>query len=261
MTVCGFIGTGHMGGALARSRKGRARLRLNNRTPSKAEDLARELGGEACSASRAAKEADFLFLGVKPYMAKEALSSVQKDLEKRGDMPVIVSMLSGVTIAELEALLPRPAPVVRIMPNIPVGTGDGVTMYAKSALVCGRAAADFLEIMGASGVLIEMPEASMDAGAALAGCGPAFAALFAEALADGGVACGLKRPDALQLALSMLEGSAAYMRKTGMHPGQMKDAVCSPGGTTIQGVRALEEGGLRAAAMNAVIRAFEKTHK
>ena len=261
MIVCGFIGTGNMGGALARSMKGRTRLLLANRTFSKAEALARELGAEACKSERAAAEADFLFLGVKPYMAEDVLAALTETLEARDAMPVIVSMLSGVSTEALAGMLTRPAPVIRIMPNIPVGTGNGITMYAKGALVGGQAEKDFLEIMGGSGELIELPESSMDAGAALAGCGPAFAALFAEALSDGGVACGLRRPDAMRLALSMLEGTAAYMRKTGMHPGQMKDAVCSPGGTTIQGVRALEEGGLRAAAMNAVIRAFEKTHR
>jgi len=93
----------------------------------------------------------------------------------------------------------------------------------------------------------------------VSGCGPAFAYLFMEALADGGVACGLPRAKAMAYAAQMLEGSARMVLESGKHPGALKDAVCSPGGTTIQGVRALEEGGFRAAAMNAVIKAFEKT--
>ena len=98
----------------------------------------------------------------------------------------------------------------------------------------------------------------MDAGSAISGCGPAFADLFLEALADGGVACGLPREQALELAAQMLLGSASLALETGLHPGVLKDTVCSPGGTTIQGVRKLEEAGFRGAVMDAVIAAFEK---
>ena len=99
----------------------------------------------------------------------------------------------------------------------------------------------------------------MDAGSAVAGCGGAFACLFLEALADGAVSCGLPRDKAMRYAQQMLLGTAALARETGTHPGAIKDSICSPGGTTIAGVRALEQGGFRAAAMNAVIAAYERT--
>ena len=99
----------------------------------------------------------------------------------------------------------------------------------------------------------------MDAGSAVAGCGPAFAAMLIEALADGGVACGLPRAKAQLYAAQMLLGTAALALQSGQHPGQLKDAVCSPGGSTIQGVRALEARGFRGAAMEAVIAAYDKT--
>ena len=101
----------------------------------------------------------------------------------------------------------------------------------------------------------------MDAGSAVSGCGPAFADLFLEALADGGVACGLPRAQALEFAAQMTAGSARLILESGRHPGELKDAVCSPGGTTIQGVRTLEEEGFRAAVINAVIAAYEKNFK
>ena len=108
-------------------------------------------------------------------------------------------------------------------------------------------------------ILIE--ERLIDAASAVSGCGPAFAYMFAEALADGGVACGLPRAQALKFAAGMLEGAAEMILESGKHPGELKDAVCSPGGTTIQGVRTLEENGFRGAVMDAVIAAYEKTLK
>jgi pyrroline-5-carboxylate reductase len=117
----------------------------------------------------------------------------------------------------------------------------------------------FLEAMAGAGRFSALPEHLMDAGSAVSGCGPAFADLFLEALADGGVACGLPRAQALELAAQMLLGSARLALKSGQHPGSLKDAVCSPGGTTIQGVRTLEAAGFRSAVMEAVIAAYEKT--
>ena len=116
----------------------------------------------------------------------------------------------------------------------------------------------FLADMAAAGRFSELPEHLMDAGSAVSGCGPAFADLFLEALADGGVACGLPRTQAMELAAQMLSGSAKLVLESGKHPGALKDAVCSPGGTTIQGVRVLEQNGFRSAVMEAVIAAYEK---
>ena len=112
--------------------------------------------------------------------------------------------------------------------------------------------------MSGAGRFSAVPESMIDAGSAVAGCGPAFVDLFVEALADGGTACGLPRAQALEFAAQMVMGSARLLLETGKHPGELKDAVCSPGGTTIQGVRKLEEGGFRGIVMNAVIAAYEK---
>ena len=117
---------------------------------------------------------------------------------------------------------------------------------------------EFQELMQDAGRLDQLGEGLIDAGSAVSGCGPAFADLFLEALADGGVACGLPRAQAYELAAQMLVG-AAGLALEGKHPGILKDQVCSPGGTTIQGVRALEKGGLRSAVMEAVIAAYEKS--
>ena len=145
------------------------------------------------------------------------------------------------------------------MPNTPCAVGSGVILYDCGEGVAPEELERFTEAMAGAGLLDRLEERLIDAGSAVAGCGPAFACLFLEALADGGTACGLPRQKAVTYAAQMLKGTAELLLETGAHPGQMKDAVCSPGGSTIAGVRALEEKGFRGAAMDAVIAALERT--
>lgn len=260
MKTVAFIGTGNMGSALARAaaKSGRAeRLLLANRSPDKAQRLARELGGEAVDNRSAAAEADVLFFGVKPQMLDGMLAGIRDVLEARRDRFVVVSMVAGRDLAALRAALPG-VPVIRVMPNIPVAVGSGVSLFAASPEVMEEEKAFFCALLAASGLVSELPEPLMDAATGVTGCGPAFAAMFVEALSDGAVACGLPRAQALQYAAQMLKGTADMLLCGSEHPGVLKDRVCSPGGSTIQGVRALEESAFRAAVMNAVIASYEK---
>lgn len=150
-------------------------------------------------------------------------------------------------------------PVIRIMPNTAVAVGEGVTMYCCSDNVTEAQREGFVSLLHCSGLLEELDEKLMDVGSAVAGCGGAFACLFLEGLADGAVYAGLPRAKAQRYAAQMLLGMAKLALASDEHTGALKDAVCSPGGTTIAGVRALEERGFRAAAMNAVIAAYERT--
>ena len=145
------------------------------------------------------------------------------------------------------------------MPNTPCAVGRGLILYAKNACVSDDVLDAFLPGFAGAGALCPLAEDKIDAASAVSGCGPAFAYLFVEALADAGVECGLTRADAQKFAALMLEGSAKMVLETGRHPGELKDAVCSPGGTTIAGVRTLEESGFRSAAMNAVRAAYQRT--
>ena len=256
----GFIGTGNMGGALARAAaKAGVTMVLSNRTHAKAQALAQELGCEAASVAETAARCGYLFLGVKPQMMLGLFSQIAPVLAQRKDDFVLVSMAAGLTLADIQAMAGAPYPVIRIMPNTPVAVGSGVVMYDASENVPPQALAQFCENLRCAGLLDPLPEALMDAGSAVAGCGPAFTALFLEALADGGVACGLPRAKAMEYAARMLLGTARLALQSGQHPGQMKDAVCSPGGATIAGVRALEAKGFRGAAMDAVIAAYTRT--
>ena len=262
MATYGFIGTGNMGGAVATAAAkavGGGNLFLANRTPAKAEALAAELGGQACDNGTAARQ-DYIFLGVKPQMMAGMLEGIRPVLRERmekGETFTLVTMAASLTIEKIREMAGVEAPTVRIMPNLPVSIGKGVILYTASG--AEKTLPGLLEALAPAGMLLPVEERLIDAGSAVAGCGPAFACLFAEALADGGVACGLPRAQAQTLALQMLAGTAELLLQTGQHPAALKDAVCSPGGTTIAGVHSLEKGGFRAAAFDAVKAAYDKT--
>lgn len=258
----GFIGTGNMGGALARAARrslAGGQLLLANRTAAKAEALAEELGAAATDNASVAREADYIFLGVKPQMMKGLLEEIGPVLSGRKDGFVLVSMAAGLSMERILEMAGGEYPILRVMPNTPCSIGEGMILYTRGPGVTEEKEKAFLDAMRGAGRFSAIPEALMDAGSAVAGCGPAFADLFLEALADGGVACGLPRNKAMEFAAQMLAGSARLVLESGQHPGVLKDAVCSPGGSTIQGVRKLEEAGFRGAVMDAVIAACEKS--
>ena len=258
----GFIGTGNMGGALASAAaKGMdpAAIYLSNKTHAKAEALAAKLGCKATSVQDVAKSNAYIFLGVKPQMMADLLAQIHPILASRQDDFVLVSMAAGLTMADIRCMAGGNYPVIRIMPNTPVAVGSGMVLYDFTENVSGDALDTFRSNMRFAGSMDHLPERLIDAGSAVAGCGPAFACMFLEALADGGVACGLPRDKATSYAAQMLLGTARLVLESGQHPGQLKDAVCSPGGSTIAGVKALEDGGLRAAAFSAVEAAYRRT--
>lgn len=260
--VFGFIGTGNMGGALARAvcrRVPGERVLLSNRTQAKAQTLAAELGciAEADNPAVASK-AFYLFLGVKPQGMAGLLAEIAPTLRARQDRFILVNIAAGLSMADIQSMAGAEYPVIQLKPNTPAAIGEGMSLYLSSPEVTAEEEAVFLDALEASGRLAPLPENLMDIGGVLAGCGPAFVDLFIEALADGGVACGLPRSLAVELAAQMTAGAARLVLESGKHPGQLKDEVCSPGGVTIQGVRRLEELGFRSAVMEAVIAAFEK---
>ena len=262
MKTFGFIGTGNMGGALARAAAkvvSSEDLLLSDGYAPVAENLARELACKAVAVNTVAVSADFIFLGVKPQVMATMLSGIAPYLAARTDDFVLVSMAAGISIADIRRMAGGNYPVIRIMPNIPVKSGSGVILYDYSENVTAEAKEGFCHAMTYAGLVDKLPEPLIDAGSALSGCGPAFVSLFVEALADGAVACGLPRAKAMAYAEQTVLGTAKYLLESGVHPGELKDAVCSPGGSTIEGVLALEAGGFRAAAADAVISAFQKT--
>ena len=263
MMKLGFLGTGNMGGALALAAAASPladELLLVNRSRGKAERLAAKIGERAklCTAKETALGSDYLFLGVKPQMMEGLLSEIAPALAERNVPAVLVTMAAGLTIEAIQKMAGGAYPVIRIMPNTPAAIGEGMILYDVSAGMNEQKTEEFLKIMEHAGRFSRLAEGLIDAGSAVSGCGPAFVCMFAEALADGGVACGLPRQQALEFACQMIAGTARLILESGEHPGKLKDAVCSPGGTTIQGVRTLEECGFRGAVTDAVIAAYEK---
>ena len=260
MATFGFIGIGNMGGAIAAAAAKAidpAQILISDPQREKMEQFRQTYGANPSDNQTIAREAKFVVLGVKPQYMDSVLRELKPILEVRTDC-VLVTMAAGLTMNSISCMVGGGYPVIRIMPNTPARIGQGVILYDYNDRVLREDVDTFLKAMAPAGLIDHLPEKLIDAGSAVSGCGPAFVSLFIEALADGGVACGLPRDRALEYAAQTVMGTAMLMLQTHSHPGQMKDAVCSPGGTTIQGVRMLERGGFRGDVMEAVIAAYEK---
>ncbi|MBR2330063.1 MAG: pyrroline-5-carboxylate reductase [Clostridia bacterium] len=259
MYQLGFIGCGNMGGALVRAAVksvGGANIAVCDFDQTKANTLQKECGVFATDAATLAENCKFVVLGVKPQNLQETLQSIATPLANHKDV-VVITMAAGASIASIRAFSGLNLPVIRIMPNTPVLVEKGMILYCTSN-VSKQDENAFLAAFAKAGVLDKIPEEKIDAASALSGCGPAYVYAFAEALADGAVECGVPRDKAALYTAQTLLGAAEMLLTYG-HPGDLKDAVCSPGGTTIAGIHALEKAGMRNAAMDAVAAAYKRT--
>ena len=252
----GFIGCGNMGGAIAKAlSQTTADIAVADRS-GKAKALASALGITYSDNLSIVQNCDRIFLGVKPHMMKDMLAPLQQTLAAR--KPLLITMAAGLEIRQIEEFAGTRLPIIRIMPNTPTAIGKGVIQYCCSDLVTEDILTDWLTDMTPCGLLDALEERLIDAASAVSGSGPAYMYILLEALADGAVACGIPRAKAYEYAAMTMAGSAEMYLATKTHPGALKDAVCSPGGSTIAGVKALEEGGFRAAAMNCVIATYSR---
>ncbi len=255
----GFIGAGNMGGALASAvYKVAQDIAVCDFDKAKTDALAASMPSIAVvDADTVAKESRFVFLGVKPDAIGKVAEKIAPALSAD---TVLVTMPAGVSLNDISAA-PKTDRCIRIMPNTPVAAQQGMILYCVGQGVSAEDEAEFLALLSGAGIVDKIDEKFIDAAAALSGCGPAFVYIFTEALAEGAVKCGLPRDKALLYAKQTVFGSAAMMLGSDKHPERLKDEVCSPGGTTIEGVLALEKGAFRATAASAVTAAFEKTAK
>ncbi|MFI3253323.1 MAG: pyrroline-5-carboxylate reductase [Eubacteriales bacterium] len=258
MGKIGFIGTGIMGSAVAQLVAKSAvgyELFFSNPTKEKAEKLAQGLNGTVSENQSIAKDCEIIFLGVKPQKMAMVLGELSPIFSERKDAFVLVSMAAGLSLSKIQEFAGADYPVIRMMPNTPLTVGAGVVQY------CATAQCPHLELfgqwMGSGGLADQIPEELMDVATAVSGCGPAFCALFLEALADGGVLCGLPRDKALEYAAMTMVGTGEMILKKKMSPSALKDGVCSPAGSTIRGVAALEAVGVRHGGIQAVRAAYE----
>ena len=259
MSKIGFIGVGNMGGTLAKiavKALGAASVSVSSRTLEKAQRFADETGCTAASNSELAAKAEMIFLGVKPQKMPELLDEIAPVLAARNDRFVLVTMAAGLTSDRVAQMAGGSFPVLRIMPNTPALVGQGVIPYCGNAQATQADFGALEKVLHGAGLVTPLPENLIDAASSVSGCGPAFVYIFIESLADAAVSCGLPRKIALEYAAQTVLGSAKMVLETGEHPEKLKDNVCSPAGSTIAGVKALEDGAFRAATENAVLAAF-----
>ncbi len=203
-----------------------------------------------------AAKADVLFLAVKPIFLPEVLEEISDSLREN---TVIISIVAGKTIAFIENYIGSNKKIVRCMPNTPALVGEGCTGVCANENVTKEELAKALELLGSFGIAQQVPERLMDAVVGVSGSSPAYVFMFIEAMADAAVLAGMPRQQAYEFAAQSVLGSAKMVLETGMHPAQLKDMVCSPGGTTIEAVKVLEEMGFRAAVMDAMEACIEKS--
>jgi pyrroline-5-carboxylate reductase len=251
----GFLGAGKMATALASGwiHAGwttAERTRASDPVAAAREHFAKTTGASAAQDNaRIAHESDILILAVKPQNMPDLLREIKSALHARH---LVISIAAGITLQQLADALGTTTRLVRVMPNTPCLVGASASAYAGSANATEADMQTTQRLLDSVGRAVKVPEKWLDAVTGLSGSGPAFVAVMIEALADGGVRMGLPRDLASLLAAQTVLGSAKLLLDTGLHPGQLKDMVASPAGTTIAGLHALERGGVRAALMDAV---------
>lgn len=260
MKKIAFIGLGNMGRAIASG--------LVNGGAVAGEDIwgyaphqdklnayCTQMGIHSCeSALEAVSHADTVFIAVKPYAMESVLTQIKDALRGKA----LISVALGYDFARLSKLVDESTRVQFVMPNTPAMVGAGVMIFEGTHSLESQERIEIMEKFKTLGVVEELPGHLMGIGGAVSGCGPAFCAMIIEALADASVKYGLPRSTAYRLAAKTLSGTGEMQLKTGDHPGAIKDAVCSPAGTTICGVEALERAGVRAAMLDAIQAVMEK---
>lgn len=263
----GFIGLGNMasamiGGILKESIAKPEDIIGSAKTEKTAEEKAAQFGIETCTDNKKiAEQADVLVLAVKPRFFPEVIAEIRGVLREG---VLVISVAAGKTINYIEEQFGGSEgggkiKLVRCMPNTPALVSAGCTGFCVNGYVSREEKKLAERLFSSFGRALEVPEHLMDTVGSVSGSSPAFVFMFIEALADGAVAEGMPRALALEFAAQAVYGSAKLVLESGMHPGELKDMVCSPGGTTIQGVRTLEKGGMRGAVMDAVIACVEKS--
>lgn len=264
MYKVGFIGAGNMGGALivaACKSIGADQVLITDHDKEKVQTLAEETGCHVAEDNQElAANAEFIVLAVKPHVIRPVASQIAETLKEsssRGVCHVVVTIAAGVEIRTITECIGTDIPVIRIMPNTPVMVGQGMILITGSGET-DENVKEFQILMKEAGDFLYIPESSFDITTSISSCSPAYVYMFISAMADGAVQVGVPRAQALHLAAKTVLGSAQMVLETGIHPDQLKDNVCSPGGSTIVGVNALERNGFRYAAAQAIIESTEK---
>jgi len=250
----GLIGCGHMGSAIVRGLLGSGLcgtddLMASARSQAGREKIVSSLGIACGSNEETAAFADVLILAVKPVSYPEVTAQIAGALR---DGCIVISLAPGISLEALDGMLQRPVKLVRAMPNTPAMVSEGMTGLCPADTLTDKDRHTVLDIFSSFGRAEIVPERLMNVVTGVSGSSPAFIFILIEAMADAAVADGMPRAQAYTFAAQAVLGSARMVLESGEHPAVLKDQVCSPGGTTIEGVRVLEEKGLRSAVIEAV---------
>jgi pyrroline-5-carboxylate reductase len=256
----GIIGGGVMGEAilacvLSKQIYSAQEICISDPQPERRDYLSSEYGVQVTDDNALSSVGEVLLLAVKPQVFAKATEGLSGT-----NVPLVISILAGVTLAQLEVAIASKA-IIRAMPNTPAQVGAGVTAIALGTSANQDHRETALRIFTAVGEVVELPESLMDAVTGLSGSGPGYVAVVIEALADGGVAAGLPRVIATKLAVQTVLGTAQLISKSGIHPAELKDRVTSPGGTTIAGIAQMERSGVRSGLIDAVIAATRRAEE
>jgi pyrroline-5-carboxylate reductase len=260
----GFVGAGNMGEALIKGLLAAAlvpaeAIYATDVRLERLKELDRQYGIQiAGDNSELVRHTDVVILAVKPQILDTVLKEIAHAVTRK---KLLISIAAGVSTAKLRAALGKDARLIRVMPNTPALVLEGVTAVAKAEGLEPGDLDTAGEIFSAVGRVVVLGEELMDAVTGLSGSGPAYVAVVIESLADGGVKMGLDRLTAMTLATQTVLGAAKLLLETGLHPGALKDMVSSPGGTSIAGIAALEEGGIRTTFIQAVERATQRSRE
>ena len=249
---CGVMGSAFMS-AIAK-KVNPSEITVCDKFVESANAFAKKTGCNVASNAEAVKNANYVFLAVKPAFVKEALEEIKDSLEKD---TVIISMAAGVSLSQLREYLA--AKYIRIMPNTPAKICEGMTALCCGEDVCQERVCEVTSLLEAAGKVEKVDEKLMDCVTAVSGSGPAYAFMFIEAMADAAVKFGMPRKQAYIYAAQTLKGAASMVLQEEQNPAALKDAVCSPAGTTIEAVAALEKYGFRNAVIEAVTAAHDKS--
>jgi len=252
------IGTGAMGGAIMRAvckKFDVSQIKVTDKNAEMGKKFASENGCTFVATNKEALSAKYIFLAVKPQFLGDVFDEIKDDISADS---VIVSMAAGVKIEKLKSFAPK-ARFVRMMPNVCAQIGEAMTAVTSNSDITPEELNDVKEILGAAGKVEQVAEKLMDCVTAVSGSGPAFVFMFIEALADAAVRCGMPRAQAYTYAAQTVYGSAGMVLQSGTHPAVLKDMVCSPSGTTIEGVAALEKNNFRNAVIEAVTAACDRS--
>jgi pyrroline-5-carboxylate reductase len=256
----GFIGCGNMGGAIldgiiSSGTINSKNINVYDISSNAIEHAKTKDVNIAVNIKELCKISDMILLAVKPNVTEEVLKSTEKLLEGKA----LLSIVAGVSCENLKKMANADVRILRIMPNTPAMVGEGATVLCSDNTFSEEEKKSAIEIFESVGIVEWIPEKLIDAVTGLSGGGPAYAAMFIEALADGGVKEGLSRATAYRLAAQTVLGTGKMIMETGIHPWALKDMVSSPAGTTIEGVKALEKGGMRFAVLEAVAESTDKS--